>query len=420
MTSPINNATSRRRLLQFLAASPLFAGSAMAEEGFKIPQRLPDPFVWAPYGIDKPIGSPSEALDIFDFEPVAFQNVPPAHFGYMATGADDEYTLRANRSDFGKFSLRPRRLRNVSQANIGIELFGMKWDSPIFICPTGFNKAFHPDGEVAVSKAAAAGKHLQFLSSAASTPIEEAMKARGNSPVCFQLYAPNDFELAKATIARAERAGAPILAITVDGVASRKNPTLERMRRLDTRTCTDCHETARGGSTMASMPNFSHIDRKVIKNVRTSGATLEWEYVQRLRDTTKMKVIIKGIVAPEDAALCVQHGFDGVLLSNHGGRNDDTGTSTIGILPEVVAAVNGKIPVLIDSGFRRGMDVVKALAMGATAIGIGRPYLWGLGAFGQEGVEGVLNILRTETRVAMAQAGAASVKELVPEMIRKS
>ncbi len=420
MKSHVDRTINRRRLMQYLAASPLFAGSALADEGLKLPQRLPDPLTWAPFSIDQLIKSPKDAIDIFDFEPVAYRNVPPAHFGYMAAGADDEYTLRANRSDFGKFALRPRRLRNVANADQSIELFGTKWASPIFICPTGFNKAFHPDGEIAVSKAAGAGKHLQFLSSAASTPIEDAMKARGDTPVCFQLYTPADFETAKTMIARIERAGAPILAITVDGVDSRKTPVAERMRRMDTRTCTDCHATARGGSTTADMPNFSHITGEARKNLRMASGNLVWDYVRRLRDTTKMKVVIKGIVDPEDAALCVQYGFDGVLLSNHGGRNDDTGTSTIAVLPEVVAAVNGKIPVLIDSGFRRGMDVVKALALGATAVGIGRPYLWGLGAFGQEGVEAVLNILRTETRVAMAQAGAAKVKDLVPGMIHRA
>ena len=149
----------------------------------------------------------------------------------------------------------------------------------------------------------------------------------------------------------------------------------------------------------------------------TSWGKLDWNLVRRLRDSTKMKVVLKGILAPEDAALCVKYGFDGLIVSNHGGRAGDFGLSSIAALPGVVEVVKGKIPILMDSGFRRGMDVIKALALGADAVGIGRPYLWGLGAFGQPGVERVLEILRTETLVAMAQVGASTIKDLVPELI---
>src|SRR5436853_5270864 len=173
---------SRRRLLQFLAASPLFAHDALAEG-----LRPSDPAEWAPRDLDKLITDPKQALDVFDFEPVMKQNVPPAHFGYMATGVDDEVTLRANREGFRKFALRPRRLVDVSKIDMRADILGVTYDSPIVVAPTGSNRAFHPEGEIAVAKAARAGNHLQILSTVDSTSIEDAIAARG-APIWFQLY----------------------------------------------------------------------------------------------------------------------------------------------------------------------------------------------------------------------------------------
>src|ERR1700761_6041809 len=157
-------ATSRRRFLQYCAASPLLASGAFAARALEAPSKLPDPMMWAPPGSSELIKTPKEAINVFDFEPVARQNVPPAHFGYMASGIDDEVTLRANREDFKKFQLMPHRLHDVSKVDMSIELFGVKYDSPIFICPTGGNQFFHPDGELAVARAAKAGNHLQISS----------------------------------------------------------------------------------------------------------------------------------------------------------------------------------------------------------------------------------------------------------------
>src|SRR6267154_1765156 len=175
-------AVSRRRMLQFLSASQLFAGRALAES-----PPPADPAIWAPRDLDRLIADPKDALDVFDFEPVMRQNVPPAHFGYMATGVDDEITLRANRSAFGKFALRPRRLVDVSKIDTNADILGTTFASPIVLAPTGSNRAFHADAEVAVAKAANAGNHLQVLSTVATTSIEDAIAARG-APVWFQLY----------------------------------------------------------------------------------------------------------------------------------------------------------------------------------------------------------------------------------------
>ena len=187
MTPPLVRATSRRRFLQYLATSPLFASGALPAFGTEVPSRLPDPMIWAPAGGEL-IKDPKDAINVFDFEPVARQNVPPAHFGYMASGLDDEVTLRANREGFLKFQLNPHRLNDVSKVDTSVELFGTKYDSPIFVCPTGGNQFFHPDGELAVARAARAGNHLQILSTASNYSVEDVTKARG-APIWFQLYA---------------------------------------------------------------------------------------------------------------------------------------------------------------------------------------------------------------------------------------
>jgi isopentenyl diphosphate isomerase/L-lactate dehydrogenase-like FMN-dependent dehydrogenase len=399
---------SRRRFLQFVAASPLFAHTALAEgtEGT-------DPVDWAPRDLAKLINDPKEALDVFDFEPVMKKNVPPAHFGYMATGADDEMTLRANREGFHRYALRPRRLIDVSTIDMSLELFGAKYDSPVVVAPTGSNRAFHADGEIAVAKAAKAGNHLQMLSTVATTSIEDAIAARG-APVWFQLYTTQRWEVAEGLVKRAQAAGAPAIAVTLDVRAPAKWPTFVRLRRTDTRECGSCHSV---NDYLSRKPNFAGID--LAGTSATTVTNLTWDSVRRLRDIVKVKLLLKGILTAEDAKMATDAGVDGIVVSNHGGRVEDGVTSTIDALPEVVAAVNGRIPVLVDSGFRHGSDIVKALALGAKAVCVGRPYLWGLGAFGQPGVERVLGILGYETRLAMQQLGAPSLRDIVPAMVRR-
>ena len=417
----LDQAKNRRHFLQFLAGSPLFAYggfAALAQEGPLPGTKLPDPLMWAPLKTDALIKSPKEAINVFDFEPVARKNVPPAHFGYMASGIDDEVTLRANREDFQKFQLRPRRLNDVSKLDPSIELFGVKYDSPVGIAPIGGNRAYDfGEGELAVAKAAKLGNHLQILSTQASTSIDDVNKARGGN-VWFQLYASSSWDIAKALAKRAENAGSPVLAITVDRVGGRNQETFRRLIRTDTRTCTDCHDSSSVQTSVRSKPNFEGIDLSGQRNLLSPNIT--WDFVRRMRDITKMKIVLKGILAHEDALLAAESGYvDGIIVSNHGGRSEDSGRSTIDALPEIATAVGGRIPIVVDSGFRRGTDIVKALAMGAQAVCVGRPYIWGLGAFGQSGVERVLEILRTETSAAMAQCGVRTVKELTPAFVRR-
>jgi 4-hydroxymandelate oxidase len=407
---------SRRQFLQYLAASPLFAcgGASAFAQGLSIAPKLPDPMMWAPRDLETLIASPRDAINVFDFEPVARKNLAPAHFGYMVAGVDDDVTLRANREGFQKFQLRPRRLVDVSKIDMRTDILGVNYDTPIFICPTASNRAFHPDGEVAVAKAAKAGNHLQMLSTVATTSIEDATAARG-APVWFQLYASPKWEVAEALVKRAERGGCPAIVVTVDDLGGRNQETMRRLRRTDTRDCSGCH--APGWGYVARKPNYEGLDLSGVAGILAPNMT--WDFIKRLRDTVRIKVALKGIMAHEDARLAADVGIDAIIVSNHGGRSEDSGRSTIDALPEIIEAA-GKMPVLVDSGFRRGTDIVKALAMGAKAVGIGRPCLWGLGAFGQPGVERVLELLRTELRVAMQQCGAPSIRDLTPAMVRRA
>jgi isopentenyl diphosphate isomerase/L-lactate dehydrogenase-like FMN-dependent dehydrogenase len=407
--------TSRRLFLKFLAGSPLFASTALSAFANEVPHELPpDPMVWMPRDMDSLIKSPKEALDVFDFEPVMHKNVPPAHFGYMASGVDDDVTLRANRAGFQKFQLRPRRLVDVSKVDMSTEILGVKYNSPIIIDPTGGHKGYHPDGEEGVARAAKIGDHLMILSTQATTSVADVIAARGK-PIWSQLYATNKFEVAQHHVKSMERQGSIAVAVTVDRNGGRNQEVALRMRKLDTRQCAGCHDNSSIASSNRDKPMYEGADLTGLKNIQSSA--MSWDYIKRLRDETKMKMVLKGILAWEDAKIAADSGIDAIIVSNHGGRADESGRSTIESLQEIIEA-SGNMPVLVDSGFRRGTDIVKALCMGAKGVAVGRPYLWGLGAFGQPGVEQVLSILRTELMVAMQQVGAPDLKHLVPAMVK--
>jgi isopentenyl diphosphate isomerase/L-lactate dehydrogenase-like FMN-dependent dehydrogenase len=418
MASFAQEAACRRKFLQFLAASPLLAATGARAGDAPTPGlKMPDPLMWAPMRADELIKSPKEAINVFDFEPVCRNNVPPAHFGYMASGIDDEVTLRANREGFLKFQLRPRRLVDVSKVDMSVSILGTKYDSPIVVAPIGGQKSFHEEGEIAVARAAKAGNHLQILSTATTSGVEEVTAARG-APIWYQLYATDKWDVAKAFVTRAEKAGCAAVSVTVDRNGGRNQETLFRLRRSDTRDCNACHDRSSLQANQARRAMYEAVDLAGLTHLQSPAMT--WEFFKRLRDITKMQILAKGILAWEDAVLAADAGLDGIIVSNHGARSEDSGRSTIDALPEIINAVKGRIPILVDSGFRRGSDVVKALCMGATAVCIGRPYIWGLGAFGQPGVERVLDLLRIETYAMMQQVGAPTVKHLVPAMVRRA
>lgn len=402
----------RRRFLTFLASSPLFAlsasgaWSALVESAQAAESDGPT---------RAPIASANDALNVFDFELVARQKLPPAHYGYLATGVDDDATLLANRTGFSKIQIRARRLVDVSRIDTSTELFGTTWKTPIVLAPVGSQKAFHADGEMASARAAGGRGHLQILSTGSTTSVENVTSAwRG--PIWYQLYPTDTWRITQALVKRAERAGCPVLVLTVDLPFGRNTETEVRFRQSDTRQCASCHQPGWAGY-FRRKPMFDGLD---LTGVSMAAPGLTWEVVRRLRDITKLKLVLKGIETREDAELAVRHGVDGIIVSNHGGRAQEGGRGTIECLPEVVDGVQGKLPVLIDGGFRRGTDIFKALALGARGICIGRPYIWGLAAFGQAGVDKVLDILTRELVLMMRHAGTTSVGKIDRSFITTS
>lgn len=383
----------RRDFLKFLAASPLLTEfSAFAQEVEEtLGERLSDP---------------SEVINVFEMEAVAREKIPPAHFGYLSTGVDSDDTLRANRAGFTRYQIKPRRLVDVSRPDLSVNVLGAEADSPIFLCPVGSHGAYHAEAELGTARAAAAKGHHMMLSTQSSTPIERVAEARG-APIWFQLYPTNRRDYTVAMLQRAQAAGCTAVCLTIDLPAGRNTETQSILTREDTRTCSNCH-------TGQAKPIFDGLD---MRGVGLNDPSLTWNVIGRMKEVTDMKVIIKGIETGEDAALAVQYGADGIIVSNHGARATETGRGTIECLPEIVAAVNGRVPIIIDSGFRRGTDVYKALALGASAVGIGRPYCWGLGAFGQAGVERVLDLLNRELLITMQGSGTPTVDSIGPDYV---
>jgi isopentenyl diphosphate isomerase/L-lactate dehydrogenase-like FMN-dependent dehydrogenase len=402
----------RRRFLQFLAASPLLA-SLRADPVHGAEPGLHDSLDAPAAGSAPLIQSPDEAINVFDLERVARHELPPAHWGYLATGVDDDATLLANRRVFSRYYLRPRRLVDVSRIDMSINLFGTEWETPIVLAPAGSQGAFHEEGEVAVARAAREKRHLLILSTVSSHSVEEVIAARGG-PVWYQLYPTSRWDVTRALVRRASAAGCSVLVVTIDQVTGRNRDTLQRHVRQDTRDCLDCHAPDRSDY-LSRKPMFAGLNTEGLRS--NLAPDLTWDIVRRLRGETDMKIILKGIVTREDAALCLEHEVDGIVVSNHGGRAEESGRASLDSLVEVVAAVEGRMPVLVDGGFRRGMDFFKALALGASAVCVGRPYLWGLAAFGQAGVERVLDILRLELELAMQTAGTPRIRDINPAFV---
>jgi isopentenyl diphosphate isomerase/L-lactate dehydrogenase-like FMN-dependent dehydrogenase len=357
------------------------------------------------------ITTADQALDIFELEAIARAKLPPAHFGYLASGSDDDRTVQSNRDAFDQWYLRPGRMVDVTQVDTGVELLGVRWPSPIVLAPVGSQKAFHPDGELASARAARAANHLQILSSVTSTSVEEVGAERG-TPIWYQLYPTSRWEIGSALVRRAAAAGASAIVLTVDYPGQHNRETQYKAARLDARNCKQCHTDATGD--MRRKPMYQGTD-VTIEEFYAPNVT--WDMIGKLREVTTLPILIKGILTGEDAAGCVSRGVDGVIVSNHGGRTIETLRGTLSCLPEVVSAVGGKIPVLIDGGFRRGTDILKALALGADAICVGRPYIWGLAAFGQAGVERALALLRAELERAMRYTGVTSLEAIRPSLL---
>jgi (S)-2-hydroxy-acid oxidase len=352
-----------------------------------------------------PILRADQVLDVMEFEGLAREALPPAHFGYIATGTDDDRTVVRNHDAFSHYEIRARRFVDVSRVDASLRVLGTAWPSPIYLSAVSSQRAFHPDAELATARAARTRSTLMMLSLVASTAVEPVTEARG-APVWQQLYPTDDWAVTEALVRRAERAGCPAIVLTVDTMIgpgyARNNETLARAMAVDSRNCADCHlNNSHDQVHKAAM--FAGLDVSRVTSLAPPNITPA--YLDKLRALVTVKLLVKGIVTGEDAALAVAHGADGVVVSNHGGRNEETLRATLDCLPEVAAAVGGRVPVLLDGGIRRGTDIFKALALGATAVGLGRPQAWGLAAFGQSGVEAVIDILNRELLQIMRQAG---------------
>jgi 4-hydroxymandelate oxidase len=391
---------SRRTALAGLATLPAFLPRAMAEEAATVASQFTR-------AAARP-ATAGQVLNVMDFEALARDNLPPAHFGYIATGVDDDRTVVRNHEAFSRYEIRARRFNDLRSLSTATSVFGVAWPSPIYLSAVSAMGAFHPEAELAVARAARSRSAHLMLSTGASSAPEPVAEARG-APYWQQLYPTDDWSVAEGMVRRAEKAGCSAIVLTVDSPGARNLETLKRATLVDSRDCGACHTPERRPM-WRRMPMFEGLDVSRVKGMTPLDITPA--YLDRLRDTVKGKLIIKGVVTGEDAAIALKCGADGLVVSNHGGRNEETLRASIDSLGEVVAAVRRRIPVFLDGGIRRGTDVFKALALGAAGVGIGRPQAWGLAAFGQSGVEAVLDILNTELTNIMRQAGTPAISTI--------
>ncbi|MEX0991659.1 MAG: alpha-hydroxy acid oxidase [Actinomycetota bacterium] len=351
---------------------------------------------------------------IDDIQRHAEQVLPQMVFDYYAGGAGDEWTLRENREAFQRYVLRPRVLVDVVERDTATEVLGTPVEAPIIIAPTAFQRMAHPEGEVATTRAAAAAGTIMTLSTIASSSIEEVAAAAPDAPRWFQLYVYNDRGVTKELVERAVASGYRALVLTVD------TPVLG-LRDRDGRNRFVLPEGV-------ELANLAGLGRGMkLPHTEGSGlfewvaslqdASVTWDDVAWLRSISDVPVVLKGILTAEDARLATDHGIEAIVVSNHGGRQLDGSPATISVLPEVIEAVDGRCEVYLDGGVRRGSDVLKAIALGARAVMIGRPVLWGLAADGERGVGMVLDMLRHEFDIAMAIAGCRDIGSITRDLV---
>lgn len=394
---------TRRLFIGGLASVPVWSSRVLADETSTVSSQ----FRRAP----PPVTSADQVVNVMEFEPLARDALPPAHFGYITTGADDDRTVVRNHEAFSQYEIRARRFNDLSHLDPSISLFGASSRSPIYLSAVSAMRAFYPEGELAVARAARTRSMQLMLSTGTSTAIEAINEARG-APIWQQLYPTDDWSVTAGIIRRAEGAGCTAIVLTVDSPGGRNNETLKRAMQTDSRHCVDCHP-GNSHDMWRRGPMFAGLDVSRVTGLAPPDLTTG--FLDRVRSVVKSRLIVKGIVTAEDAVIAVKHGADAIVVSNHGGRNEETLRATLDCLPEVVAAVRSRVPILFDGGIRRGTDVFKAIALGATAVGIGRPQAWGLAAFGQQGVEAVIDILNRELAAIMRQAGTPTVATITRE-----
>ena len=374
---------AEREVLEWLRSSPLSDAARQAAEEFG--RRS------APAGA-------AEVRNVADLRAAAGRVLEADVRDYLEGGAEDERTLARNRRGFERLALRPRRLVDVSTVDTSLELYGERLASPLLVAPIGFQGVFHPDAECATARGASRGGHRMVVSTVSTRSVEDVAEAAGGR-VWFQLYPTDDRRLTAKLLRRAEAAGCTVCFLTVD------TPVFGNREHGGAKLTSLMH----GGR----LGNFDGgFDPELVRPASTVDASLDWGIVEWLRGQTSMRLVLKGIVTAEDAALAVERGVDGVAVSNHGGRQEDAGRGAIDCLPEVVEAVRGRVPVFFDSGVRRGVDALMALALGADAVLVGRPWVWGLAAFGAPGVARAFEVLQGELETALRLVGAPTLAHL--------
>ena len=355
------------------------------------------------------VSSPAmDPVNVMDFEGIARQRVPRIAWDYYASGADDEITLRESRAAFERIALHYKVLVDVSARTTAATVLGHDVSMPLLVAPTAFHKLAHPDGELATARAAGTAGTIMILSTLSTTAVEDVVAA-ATGPVWFQLYVYRDRAVTRGLVERVEAAGCRALVLTVDA------PLLGRRERdvrnrfalaeglvLENMLPAGLHDLPSGAQDSGLAAYFASL----------LDPSLTWDDIDWLRSITRLPILVKGIVRADDARQAVERGVAGVVVSNHGGRQLDTAPATIDVLPAIVDAVAGRAEILLDGGVRRGTDVIKAVALGARAVLIGRPALWGLAVAGQEGVERVLSLLHGEIDLAMALCGCPSMADV--------
>jgi 4-hydroxymandelate oxidase len=349
----------------------------------------------------------ASVLTLDEFETLAQHYMTPAAYSYVAGGAGSELTIAENRAAFNRIRLNPRVLIDVTTIDTTLYLFGRKYEYPILLAPAGYHKLVHPDGEIETVKGANLAE-ATLVASIFSTVTVEEMNAIATRPLWFQIYIQTDRGFTKALVDRAVAAGCEAICVTVDvPVNGPRDRELHAGFKLPRGV-----ERANLSSLGTAISAASH--RPVGRNIyaATHGADVTWKDIEWLRQTAPVKLLLKGILHPEDAELAIKAGCDGIIVSNHGGRSVDTVAASIDALPAIIAAVEGRLPVLLDGGIRRGIDVFKALARGATATMIGRSYLYGLSVGGAFGVSRAVEILRTELEMTMGLVGCTALSQI--------
>ncbi len=395
VSSTFNRREALKQFALFAAGSPFLQGQFIPREGHR---RIP---------------SLDEIANVLEFEPIARAKMKQTDYDYVTGSVEGEYSLRRNRKAFDWVSIVPRGVTHVESIDTSIVLLDQAMEYPLLVDPSAGHERIHPGGEPETRRGASAAEAPMVVSNQAGIPIGQIAEA-GEGPIWQQLYIHRDRDAARERVGRAVDAGCGAVCLTVDAQYSSLRERLRHDRHLSTRSGSSRsrrRSRRRRGSAASTR-------RSSVYGTFPESPEETWEFYDTLRSWTDLPLLAKGLLTAEDAELAVDHGVDAIVVSNHGARYLEYAPSTIEVLPEIVDAVAGRIPVLIDGGFRRGDDIFKALAIGADAVLVGRPPLWGLGAFGAEGVERVLRMMQAELVLAMAHTGCSRITDIDRSLVR--